>query len=481
MTGIKKNFFYSSILTTANYIFPLLTFPYVSRVLGVTNIGICNYVDSIINYFCVLSAMGVAVVGVREIARASNKEVRSNTFFSVFAINAAFTFLSIIVLLLCIFFIPNLYQYRQLFYVGVLKLICSLFYVEWFYKGIEDFSYITKRTIIIKIFYVISIFMFVKCPDDYFLYFFITTLLTGLNALINVFHLRGFVVLNRMNISFTPFIKSYLIMGVYTILTTMYTTFNVAILGYISGPTEVGYFTTASKIFSIILALFTAFTGVMLPRMSSLLADNEEERFLSLINKSVDALFIFVFPTIIMFVVFSPEFIYLIGGKGYEGAILPLRIIMPLIFIVGYEQILIIQALMPLKKDKAIFFNSCVGASVGLLFNFLLIPFLGCVGASIAYGICEMSVFFCALFFLRKYINHRLPYKQLFRHIMFNLPLIIICITISLITFPNYIIKLIVAGFCVGLYTYVNNLYLMKNMIFIQIVENLKMQKWMSR
>ena len=129
--SIKKNFVYSSILTVSNYLFPLLTFPYISRVLGVTNIGICNYVDSIITYFCVFSAMGVAVVGVREIAQVSDQEKkRSNVFFSILSINAFFTFLSIIVLVLCVLFVKDFQQYRTLFYIGILKLVSNLFLVE---------------------------------------------------------------------------------------------------------------------------------------------------------------------------------------------------------------------------------------------------------------------------------------------------------------------------------------------------------------
>ena len=477
--SIKKNFVYSSILTVSNYLFPLLTFPYISRVLGVTNIGICNYVDSIITYFCVFSAMGVAVVGVREIAQVSDQEKkRSNVFFSILSINAFFTFLSIIVLVLCVLFVKDFQQYRTLFYIGILKLVSNLFLVEWFYKGTENFSYITKRAIIVKTLYVSSVFLFIRCQDDYIINSLLTILHLSANAFINIFHLRKHVILESINIRFSPYIKSYLIMGMYTILTTMYTTFNIAILGYISGPTEVGYFTTATKIFSIILALFTAFTGVMLPRMSSLLANHEEGKFLSLINKSMNALFIFAFPAITYFIVFSPEVIYLIGGKGYEGAIMPLRIIMPVILIVGYEQILIIQALMPMKKDRAIFINSCIGAVVGLILNLLLIPVYGSIGTSVAYCLCEVSVLCSALFFMCRYTKYQFPFREFIWHLIFNIPLIVICLFIYSLTSVNPILKLLLSGGGVGMYAYINNYYMMKNQLFIQLINNTKSKIW---
>ena len=477
--SIKRNFAYSSILTVSNYLFPLVTFPYVSRVLGVTNIGICNYVDSIISYFCVFSAMGVAVVGVREVANVSdNYTKRSNTFLSIFTINVGFTIVSIIALLLCNNLIPDLIQYRKLLYIGCFKLVSNLFLCEWFYKGIEDFEYITKRALIIKILYVLSIFIFVRQEDDYVIYFTLTILHIGFNALVNLYHHHKRVSFSNVDLTFSPYIKPYIVMGVYTILTTMYTTFNVVILGYISGPTEVGYFTTSTKILGIVMALFTAFTGVMLPRMSSLLSNHEDSKFMSLLDKSMNALLIFAVPTVIFFCIFSPDVINLIGGKGYEGAIVPFRIIMPTVLIIGYEQILIIQALMPMKKDCAIFINSCIGATIGLIFNFLLVPSYGSIGSAVAYALCEFSVLCSAYFFIVRYTQHHFSFKELLRHLCYNIPILLICFAIYLVDSMNSYLRLILAAIIVSIYVYVNNYYLMKNQLFIQFIQNTKNIIW---
>lgn len=480
--GVKRNIVYSSILTISNYLFPLITFPYISRVLGVENVGICNYVDSIITYFCVFSAMGVAVVGVREIARVSdNRHERSGTFLSILLLNASFTIVSIIALLVCTCCIPKLFQYKTLFFIGVIKLASNLFLVEWFYKGMEDFSYITKRALLVKTLYVVSVFVFVKCQNDYVIYFLLTVLHLTVNAFINIFHIKNEIDLKNVRINISPYFKSYMIMGIYTILTTMYTTFNVAILGYISGPIEVGYFTTATKILSIIQAMFTAFTGVMLPHMSSIIANNDNGRFMLLLNKSMSVLCIFAIPVMIFFVIFSPDVILLIGGKGYEGAIVPFRIIMPLILVVGYEEILIIQALMPLKKDKAIFINSCIGAVVGLALNFILIPHYGSIGTSIAYCFSEIAVLCSALYFMRKYTNHRTPAWKLVKHFVYNIPVVIICICVYKINDISSFLRLALALSLVGAYAFINNYYLMKNELFVQLIDNTKNRIWKSQ
>ena len=170
--GVKKNFGYNLILTFCNYLFPLLTYPYVSRVLGVTNIGICNFVDSIINYFILFSMLGVGSYGVREIARCKeNVEKRNEVFSSLFIINTIMTIVSIIVLLLCTFLIPQMTAYKDFIGVGLLKVLFNLFLIEWFFQGIQQFKYITIRSVIVRCIYVFSVFLFVKTQQDTLIYY----------------------------------------------------------------------------------------------------------------------------------------------------------------------------------------------------------------------------------------------------------------------------------------------------------------------
>lgn len=182
----------------------------------------------------------------------------------------------------------------------------------------------------------------------------------------------------------------------------MYTSFNVAYLGFVANETEVGYYTTATKLYSILLALFTAFTGVLLPRMSSLLAENKLDEFKLLLQKSVNILFTFSIPVIIISTIMAPEIIQIIAGKGYEGAIIPMRIVMPLMLIIGYEQIMVIQTLMPLRKDKAILYNSILGATTGVLMNVLLVSTYKSIGSSIVWVTSELVVLTASQFL---YIN----------------------------------------------------------------------------
>lgn len=147
---------------------------------------------------------------------------------------------------------------------------------------------------------------------------------------------------------------------------------------------------------------FTAVTGVLMPRMSLILSKKNYNEFQKLIRKSVRLLLIFSVPCILIIEVFAPQIIYIIAGSGYEGAIIPLRIIAPLVLIIGIEQILITQSLTPLGKDKEILKTSILGAVVGLSANIVLVPRLASIGSAIVWLISEISVMFYALHFFNK-------------------------------------------------------------------------------
>lgn len=472
MASLKKNVIYSTLLTTANYIFPIITFPYVSRVLGVTNVGIVNFVDSIVNYFVLFAMMGINTVAIREIASCkNNRQKLSGVFTSLFLLNLIVTVLMIALLIIATLAIPRLYENKELMLVGAFKLLFNALLVEWLYRGLEEFKYITIRTLIVRALFVVSVFIFVRDINDYVIYYGLVSSTIVINGIINLVHSRNYLSPSLRNINIFPFIKGFLILGVYKLLTSMYTTFNVSFLGFEGGDTEVGYYATATKLHSIILAMFTAFTCVMLPRMSSLITSKNKTDFKSYFDKSIKILFSFSFPLICFCSVYSDLIISSISGKGYELAVPCMQIIMPLIFIIGYEQILVIQILMPLKKDKAILANSIIGAMVGLLTNFLLVPYYVSIGSSMVWLISEISVLVSAQFFVHKYTNTSFYFKRLFKYLLYSMPIILILIMIHESKLTG-IVSLLIGGTLTAIYFSVLEIYVEKNVIIISALKH---------
>ena len=441
MSSLKQNFVYSSILTTANYIFPLITYPYVSRVLGVTNIGICNWMDSIINYVILFSMLGIAVIGNREIASSKNDPVKLNmTFSSLFALNGIFTIVALSVLLVAIFTVPQLYAHRDLMFIGCVKVVANFLLIEWFFRGMEDFRYITRRSIVVRCLYVVAVFLFVRNEDDYIIYYLLISLMFVGNAALNIFHSQHFVHYSFKHICLKKFLKPYLIYGYYALLTSAYTSFNITFLGFVAGEVQVGFYTTATKLFTIILSFFTAVTGVILPRASSLVSEGKTGELKSILDKSIHVLCFISIPCIIMGILLADHIVNILSGKGYEGAVVPMQIAMPLIFIVGYEQILILQGLIPCKKDKAVIKGTTIGAVVGLVLNILLLPYLQSIGAAIVWVASELSVLTCAHYFSRKYLHLHFPIRKFLQFLISYIPfsgMILLILSLHLSSFAT--------------------------------------------
>lgn len=475
MGEIKKNFIFSSILTVSNYIFPFIIFPYISRILGVENIGICNFVDSIINYFMLFSMMGIGVVGVREIAAAkSNRMELRRVFTSLFFLTLISTTIAIFVLVFAVSYVESLEPYRCLLYIGTIKIFGNFLILDWLYRGLEDFKYITYRTIAVKICYLISVFCFVNTESDYYIYYTLLCLMVALNSIFSCFRAKDLLLLKFKELRLKEYITPLFTLGIYGFLTSLYTTFNVVYLGVSSGDVEVGYYATATKFFGVIIAIYTAFTTVMLPRMSALSSKDKKQEFIQLANKSVDLLVLVTIPILMFIFVFSREIIELFAGEGYQGAILPLRIVIILIFVIGYEQILIILMLTPLKKDKAILLNSILGAVVGIALNILLVSRYGSIGSSFVWVFSEIAVLISAQYFIFKYVNFKFPYKLVIRNLIYYIPFGVLCYILQENEEVHSYVILLLGGCLMVAYAFlVQNLFL-KNEIFISQKNRIK-------
>lgn len=471
--SLSKNFIYSCVLTISTYVFPLLVYPYVSRVLGLSNIGIVNFVDNLINYFVLISMMGITTVGVREIAATKEDKTKLNkTFNSLFALTAITTFVSIILLISVMFIVDELSQFQDLIYIGAIKLIFNLFLIEWFFIGIEDFRFITNRSLIIKTIYVVCIFLFIKDTSDYKIYYILTVATVIINSIINFLYSKRFVEYRINDISFLPFTRSYLIMGVYALFTNIYTSLNTVWLGLVTNTDQVGYFTTATKLHTIIMAVLLSFTNILFPRMSYLIAEGKKQEFWEKINISLDAIYLFAFPTIAFMITAGPETLHLIVGDGFEGSYLPLRIITPLVLIIGIEQILVIQIMMATHLDNYVLRNSFIGAMVALVVNLSLTRSMGAIGSAIAWDIAECSVGFMALLVIYKKFAYIFPFGRLIFYILCYIPLMLLCFILSNIIRPS-ITMISAVTLAIAFYTTLFEIFIIKNKVAVSLFQKI--------
>ena len=462
MPRITTNFIYNVALTLSTYLINLVLFPYVSRVLGVDMMGKVGFVNDTVSYFSLFALMGIATVGIREIAACGNdREKRSRVFSNLMALVCLLTAVVTVVYLGSLWVVNRFQADRNLFVIGTGTLLFTSLLIEWFYQGMENFRYITIRSVLVKLTYAAAVFLTVRKPEDYLLYFSLTVGAVVVNALINIGYSRRFATLSFRNVDLKTYIKPVFTLGLYKVMVSMYTTFNVIYLGFVASDAEVGYYYAAKKLFYILLGLFSVFTAVMLPRMSSLVEKRQEEEFRRKVGQTFDLVLAVGIPLAVFLLMMAPQIIGLMSGPGYEGAILPMRIISPVLVLSGMAQIWVIQILMPLKEDRIILLSSLIGAVAGIIFNILLVGRLGAVGSAIVLLCSELAGNLLSFVFAIRKGYLRFPLKQTGIFLVAAVPYVLCCLSASFIegNFPSLVVS---AALCL-LYFLLFNGLLYKN------------------
>jgi O-antigen/teichoic acid export membrane protein len=446
----------------------------VSRTLGLSNIGVVNFVDNLVNYFVFVSMMGITTVGVREIASVRGDKKRlSATFMSLLSLTIITTIVAILALWIAMYTVPKLFPFRDLLYVGLVKLVFNLFLVEWFFMGMEDFKYITNRSILVKCLYVLSIFLFIKESSDYKLYYVLSVVTVVANALINIVYSRKFVTYTFSFVDIKPYYKAFLIMGVYILFTNVYTFLNPVWLGFVTNTDEVGYFTTATKLHHIIIAVLLSFANILYPRVSNLLAEGHKEEFWDKISIAFEAIFLFSFPTIVFLLVAGPELLHLFVGDGFEGAYLPLRIISPLVLIIGVEQILVIQILLTMHQDNTVLRNSFIGAFVALVFNIIITARLGASGSAIVWVVAECVIMALSAFDIYRKYKYLMPIKRMIVYCLAYVPLLLIAIIVFQRVGNNYLMLAVLVS-VVFIYAFLTEVFFLKNKVAMLLLQTIQ-------
>ena len=475
--SLKKNIFYNVFLTTGLYITQLITYPYVTRVLGVTNIGIYNFVNSFVNFFILISSLGILTLGTREIAKCNENKIKLNQCFSkLFILLLTFTLLTLLVYIGCILYIPNLRKYSTLLYIGAFHILFNTFTVEWFFRGVEDFKYITYRTFLIRILYVILVFIFIKDETHYIRYYAISVLVVFLNAAINWTYATKIVKFVKVSfVEILQYLRPFIGLGIQLILLSYYRTINPIILGFTSNDTEVGYYTTAIKLSLIILLVYNAYTMVMLPRVSSLVSKNNTESANNLITNSFKLLYLFAIPLIILTQIFAPEIVYIIAGSGYEGVIFPMRICLCMILIGGISQILINQVLIPQNLEKGVLISAIVGVSLGICLNLYMMPILKSIGASFTWIISELIIIIGSTIYAKKHLHEfSLHIKILLKYLFFFCPVYALAFLKGL--GDNIILETLIILLSTLTYMHIGLKYLLKDSFYMKITDKILKQ-----
>lgn len=401
--SLKKNFIMNILLTGSSMIFPLITYPYVSRVLLPEGTGRVAFVLSVISYFSMLASLGIPTYGIRACAQVrDNKAELSRTVQEIFLINAVTTFIVYLLFFLTLIFIPKLRQEKTLFLICGSTLFFNLLGMEWMYKALEQYQYITIRSIIFKAISVFLMLMTVRSKNDCLQYGGLT-ILSGVGSnLFNFFHARKFISFHvQKNYNFRKHLSPIFIFFAFSVATTIYTNLDTAMLGFFKGSTEVGYYNAAVRIKDLLVSFVTALGAVLLPRISYYVKMGQVEKFSILVKRALDFILFISVPVCIFFLFMADSSILFLAGDAFRNSIFPMQIIMPTLICIGVTNIIGVQILIPLGREILVVYSTCAGAVTDLLLNCIFIPRFASSGAAFGTLAAEIVVLIAQLFFIR--------------------------------------------------------------------------------
>lgn len=401
--SVKFNFIMNSILTASAMIFPIITYPYVSRILQPEGIGTVSFANSVITYFSMFAQLGVPMYGIRACAKVrDDKEKLTRTVQEIMMINMITCLVVYIAFFCSLYFVPQFRQEKILYLIMGSLILFNTVGVEWLYKGLEQYSYITVRSIVFKFIALLAMFLLVHEKEDYVIYGGITIFAAAGSNVLNFINLRKYVYLRPVGAyDFRQHIKPISIFFAMSIATTVYTNMDNVMLGFIKGATENGYYDAAVKIKNILVSFVSSLGTVLLPRVSYYIQTGEREEFSRITKKAMNFVFLLSVPLCVYFIIFARSSIYLLSGTLFENSILPMRLIMPTLVFIGLTNIIGLQILVPLGKENQVLYSEIAGAAVNIIVNMLLIPRMGAAGAAIGTVLAEIMVFIVQVYALK--------------------------------------------------------------------------------
>lgn len=397
-----SNYLYNLCYQALILITPIITMPYVSRVLGNENIGLYNFFNSMVSYFVLFGCIGLNLYGQREIAFCKDKpKRRTRVFLELYIIRIVS--LSISMLAYYLLIIKNSTSYSLYYAVFLIEMFSSLFDISWFYQGMEEFKVQALRNLIVKVLATVLIFVCVKSEKDLGIYIACTAGANLIGSLSLWLHLPKYLASTYLTFfGITKHITPVLLMFMPQIATSIYSHIDKTMIRIFSDYFQVGYYSQAEKIVKIILSLVTSLGAVMLSRVADKYAKGDFEGIKFYIQKSFKFLLTIAYPAAFGLMAISSKTIPWFLGDDFKPSAYCVVLLAPIIILIGISNILGTQFLLPTRKMKEYTVAVSFGLVVNVFMNMILISKWGCFGAAIATCVGEIAVVALQFFFVRK-------------------------------------------------------------------------------
>lgn len=374
--SLKLNMVLNAIKGLTGIIFPLITFPYVSRVLGVDNLGRYNFSNSIVSYFILIAGLGISTYAVREGARLrNNQELFQNFANEMFTINMVSTIVAYLGIGILLIGSPKMREYKALLLILSLLIIFRTIGIEWIYSIFEDYAYITIRSIAFQFISLLLLFTMVKTENDVEIYALVTVISSGGSGMLNYLHAKKYCRIKlTTKVDWKRHMRPILVLFATAVTVTIYTSSDVTILGLLCGDTSVGLYSVSVKVYSLIKTLLSSVLIVSISRLSAILGCNDRAAFNDTATDIYKTLISLVLPALVGIILLRKEIILILADETYLQAANSLALLsVALFFCLGawfWGQCILV----PFQKETTVFWVTVISALVNIVLNLVLIP-----------------------------------------------------------------------------------------------------------
>ena len=470
--SVKKNYIYNLTYQILIMIVPLITTPYLSRVLGAEAIGIYSYTLSITTYFILFGSLGVAMYGQREIAYVQDDKMkRSKVFYEILLMRFITLGISMIIFY---FTFAMKGQYSIYYRILTLELISNALDISWFFQGIEEFKKTVIRNTLVKIISVVCIFAFVKNVNDLYKYFIIYVLSTFMGNISLWMYVPKYIEKIKIReLEIFRHLKPTISLFIPQVAVQIYTVLDKTMIGSIvNDKSEVGFYEQAQKIVKLLVTVATSLGTVMVPRMANTFASGNKEKLKEYMNKSFNFVLMLACPLMFGMISIANKFVPVFYGDGYNKVIILINIIIPIVLAIGLSNVIGTQYLLPTKKQKGYTISVTAGAIVNFILNIIFIRLWKSVGASIATVIAEFVVTGVQFYIVRNEIKFIDVIKIMKNYIIASIIMFIISMILGKFITNN--IMSILVQLVVSTIIYFTILYMLKDEMIISGIQMVK-------
>ena len=470
--SLIKNSINNIIYTVANILFPFITSIYVSRILLPIGVGKVASAQNIASYFVTIAALGLPSYGVREFAKVRENTTEKNKLFTeLLLLNIVSTTAAVIGFGILVFINAGFNGEWALYCACGLAIFFNYINIDWMYRGLEEFGYITGRSLIIKGCSLSALILYVKTRQDYVAYALISSLATGGNYVFNIIHARKFVKLDFTEIQIQKHIKPVFLIACIIFFSSIYNKIDVTMLSVIATDEAVGFYAYAQKTINMVLTMANAVTAALLPRLSYYY-ENDKEGFYKLLNKGFEILCVMALPLTAGMCLVASQAVRFLYGEAFTPASLTIQLMCPLILIKGFGDLFCYQLVYSTKNEKIILPAAASASVINVIANATLIPVLLQNGAVIASVFSEFTTNVIQFIYMKQKVQFHLDGKPLVIGLTSTAIMSVCVIMLMNLRIPNTL-GLFIEVMCGAIIYVIVNIAL-KNSLMIELIKKFK-------